>query len=130
MPLSVARAFAESVAARDTVRLKALISHRIDFVGLTPDGTWEATDRDTVVDILVNQWRSDDERTALSRVDIDVVADRQRVGYRMAVDGQNGHGLVEHQAYLTVLRDKVTWMRLLSSGFRPLDSADPDAETT
>ena len=49
------------------------------------------------------------------------VADRDRVGYRLRVTNSGGVFLVEQQAYFGVESDRITWLRILCSGYRKID---------
>jgi hypothetical protein len=48
------------------------------------------------------------------------VADRERVGYRLAVSNPDGRFLVEQQAYYQTSNGSITWMRIMCSGWRPV----------
>jgi hypothetical protein len=111
--------FVRALAAKDVDRLSWLIDPRIDFRGMTPSRTWEATDRDAVLEILLGSWFEDsDEIQSIERVETDEFADRQRVGYRLSVNNPDGRFLVEQQAYLTPRDGQIAWMRVLCSGYR------------
>ena len=112
--------FARALATKDIDRLTALIHSEVDFRGMTPSRTWEAGDRDSVLDILLGSWFEDtDEIQSVERLETDAFADRHRVGYRLAIKNPDGHFLVEQQAYLTQRRGQISWMRVLCSGYRP-----------
>jgi hypothetical protein len=111
--------FAKALAAKDVERLSSLIHPDIDFRGMTPSRSWEASDREAVLRILLDSWFEDtDEIQALDRLETDAFADRQRVGYRLSVSNPDGHFVVEQQAYLTPCDDRIAWMRVLCSGYR------------
>jgi hypothetical protein len=111
--------FVRALAAKDVDRLSSLIDPWIDFRGMTPSRTWEATDRDAVLEILLGSWFEDsDEIQSIERVETDAFADRHRVGYRLSVNNPDGRFLVEQQAYLTARDGQITWMRVLCSGYR------------
>ena len=93
----------------------------IDFAGLTPRRYWQAGGPDEVISTILRQWFEDShEIEALEQLDHDVIADRERVGYRFSVTNPDGRFLVEQQAYLAAQDGRITWMRVLSSGFRPV----------
>jgi hypothetical protein len=111
--------FVRALAAKDVDRLSSLIDPRIDFRGMTPSRTWEATDRGAVLEILLGSWFEDgDEIQSIERLETDEFADRQRVGYRLRVNNPDGRFLVEQQAYLTPRDGQIAWMRVLCSGYR------------
>jgi hypothetical protein len=116
--------FARALAEKDSARLVELMHPDIDFRGLTPNCNWEAAGPGAVVSILFDQWFEDkDEIRALESVESDVVADRERVGYRFSVRNPDGDFLVEQQAYLAETEGRIGWMRVVCSGFRPVDGA-------
>ena len=114
--------FARALAAKDSGRLLELMHPEIDFRGLTPNRSWEASGRDAVISMLLGEWFEDsDEIEALEGLEGDVVADRDRVGYRFSVTNPDGRFLVEQQAYLFARDGQIEWMRVLCSGFRERD---------
>ena len=112
--------FARALAAKDSNRLRELIHPQIDFRGLTPSRTWEASDRDELLSVLFQDWFEDDDQIeAVEWMDGDAFADRERVGYRFSVSNSDGRFLVEQQAYLADRDGQIGWMRVVCSGFRP-----------
>jgi hypothetical protein len=106
--------FAKAFAGKDGNRVRELVHPEIDFKGLTPSRNWEASDVETLVSILFDDWLADkDEVDALERVETDSFADRERVGYRLAVQNPDGRHLVEQQAYLEERDGKIGWMRVV-----------------
>ena len=117
--------FAHALAAKDSTRMLDLIHPEIDFRGLTPNRSWEASDRDELISVLLRDWFEDtDEIEALEHIESDAFADRERVGYRFSVNNSDGRFLVEQQAYLAARDGQIGWMRVLCSGFRPATSPD------
>ena len=83
--------FARAFADKDAVRIRELLHPEVDFMGLTPSRSWEATGADAVLDILFGSWLEDkDQVEALEGVEEDAVADRERVGYRCCVTNPDG----------------------------------------
>jgi hypothetical protein len=116
--------FARALAEKDSGRLREILHPDVDFRGLTPNRNWEARGPDAVLSILFDHWLEDkDEIRALESVESDVVADRERVGYRFSVRNPDGDFLVEQQAYLAEIEGRIGWMRVVCSGFRPVDGA-------
>jgi hypothetical protein len=114
--------FARAFADKDAVRIRELLHPEVDFRGLTPSRSWEATGADAVLDILFGSWLEDkDQVEALEGVEEDAVADRERVGYRCCVTNPDGRFVFEQQAYLSARDGRIDWMRVVCSGFRPLD---------
>jgi hypothetical protein len=113
--------FARALAAKDSAAIRELIHPEIDFRGLTPSRSWEASNRDELISILFEDWFEDkDQIEALESVESDSVADRERVGYRFSVNNPDGRHVVEQQAYLAERDGQIGWMRVVCSGFRPL----------
>ena len=112
--------FATALAAKDFDRLKELFAADVDFRGLTPRRSWEATSPDAIVDeILVRWFDPSDEIRELEQLETDSFADRERVGYRFRVRNADGEFLVEQQAYVGLSHGQIDWMRVVCSGFRP-----------
>jgi hypothetical protein len=117
------RAFVEALAAKDFERLTTLLDREIDFRGLTPGRAWEATDSNALVDGILRQWFDDsDEIERVLAVETDSFADRERVSYRLRIHNPDGQFIVEQQAYYAARDGRITWMRVLCSGFRPFSS--------
>ena len=78
--------FAHAFAAKDADRIRELVHPEIDFRALTPNRNWEASDLDKLVSMLFDEWLEDsDEVEGIESVESDSFADRERVGYRLAV---------------------------------------------
>jgi hypothetical protein len=117
--------FARALAAKDFSRIRDLLHPEIDFRGMTPRRTWEASDPDAVIAAVLRQWFEDsDDIEALERLESDAFADCERVGYRFSVRRPDGRFLVEQQAYLSALDGRIGWMRVLCSGYRPAAEGD------
>ena len=114
--------FARAFAGKDSARIRELLHPEVDFKGLTPSRSWEANGPDAVLDILFGSWLEDtDNIEALEGVEDDAVADRERVGYRCSVTNPDGRFVFEQQAYLSARDGQIDWMRVVCSGFRPVD---------
>jgi hypothetical protein len=73
-----------------------------------------------VVEEILRSWFEDsDQIDGLLGVETDRVADRDRVGYRLAVSNPEGSFVVEQQAYYQTSDGSITWTRVLCSGYRP-----------
>jgi hypothetical protein len=113
--------FAHAFAAKDADRVRELVHPEIDFKALTPNRNWEASDQDKLVSMLFDEWVEDsDEVQGIESVESESFADRERVGYRLAVRCPDGNFLVEQQAYIGERDGKIGWMRVVCSGFRPI----------
>lgn len=114
------RDFAQALAGKDFRRISDLLDPEVDFRGLTPGRTWEASSSQAVVEGVLPHWFEDsDEIERLVSVETDGFADRHRVAYRFDVRNPDGRFVVEQQAYYTQREDRIDWMRILCSGFRP-----------
>jgi hypothetical protein len=123
-PQTLGADFARAMAERDAPRLSEMFAPELDFRALTPNRTWQAQDADGVLEIVFGHWFEDSDRIdSLERLETDSFADRERVGYRLAVSNPEGRFLVEQQAYLSEGdgegKGKIAWMRVLCSGYRP-----------
>jgi hypothetical protein len=113
--------FARAFAEKDGERVRELVHPEIDFRGLTPNRNWEASGADALVEILFDKWLEDtDEVQSLDSVETDSFSDRERVGYRLSVKNPDGDFVVEQQAYIGTRDDRIGWMRVVCSGFRPV----------
>jgi hypothetical protein len=129
MPSVLGTDFARALAAKDVDRIRELIHPEIDFRGLTPSRSWEASGPDAVIAVLLEDWfEPKDEIDGLEHVEDGSVADRERVGYRFSVTNPDGRFLVEQQAYLSTRDGRIDWMRVVCSGFRPAEGEVDAAE--
>jgi hypothetical protein len=118
MPTDLGERFARTVAAQDAETLKELLAPKVGFRALTPGRTWECDDADTVVDVILGTWFSADRSiTQLIRFECATVGAVGRVGYRFQVKLPDGDFIIEQQAYLRAKDDKISWLRILCSGF-------------
>jgi hypothetical protein len=112
--------FANALAKKDFDRLRGLLHPEIDFRGMTPSRFWEASDPDTVVSEVLQQWfDASDEIESLDALgDASVRRSRAR---RLSVLGSQSDGrfVVEQQAYVSARGGMIGWMRVMCSGFRP-----------
>jgi hypothetical protein len=115
--------FARAIAAKDAPALRRLLAPQVDFRALTPGRFWEADSAAEVVDeVILGHWfESTDRIEAVEAIENDRVVDRERVGYRFRVRNADGPFLVEQQAYLGVEDDAITWLRIVCSGYRPIE---------
>jgi hypothetical protein len=114
-------AFAQALARRDFAQVAEVVCPDIEFRALTPRRAWEAQTAEQTLHVL-RTWF--DEATVVDDVlgvRIDAVGDRHCVTYRFAGDRPDGRFVVEQHAYYAGRDDRIGWMRLLCSGFRPAD---------
>jgi len=114
-------AFANAVATKDHVRVRALIHPEIDFWAMTPGDVWDAGGPDEIIGVLEEWFGDEDLIEAIELLDCDGFADCKRVGYRLRVKRPDGQYLIEQQAYLSERDGQIGWMRILCSGYRRAD---------
>ena len=113
---------ARGVAAKDRTSLLDLLDPAVDFRGMTPGRFWEAGSATELVDdVILGAWfEPTDHIDSLEHVETGSVADRDRVGYRLRVTNADGTYLVEQQAYFAVEDGRITSLRIMCSGYRPI----------
>jgi hypothetical protein len=118
----VGERFARALAAKDSGALCALLADPVDFQALTPGRHWQAgTGRQAVEEIILARWFGPgDDITELCSVTPGRVLDREHVAYRVRVRREGRDYLVEQQAYYRTEGPRITWMRVLCSGYQPL----------
>lgn len=115
--------FATALAEKDFDRVRALLHPEIDFRGMTPHRVWEAKDPDTLITEILQQWfEPSDEILSLDALDTGEVGTRERVGYLFSVRNPDGLHTVEQQAYLEERDGRIGWMRVMCSGFQPVQN--------
>jgi hypothetical protein len=132
MDSDIGQRFAEALAKKDAPGLLDLLDPEVDFRGLTPSRFWEASSATALVDdIILGAWfEADDHIDALEDVQLGAVTDRDRVAYRLRISTPDGVFLVEQQAYVGVGNGRISWLRILCSGFRAIgDERVPRSST-
>jgi hypothetical protein len=118
--MSPGEEFATALAEKDFDRISEILDPEVDFRGLTPNRSWEASGASGVVSDVLERWFGDsDHIDELLHVETGAIADRQRVAYALRGHNEDGPCVVEHQAYFAERDGRITWMRVLCSGFRP-----------
>lgn len=114
--------FARSLAAKDSTGIRAVLADEVDFKGLTPGRAWEASEPDEILDILLGTWFAPEKRIddLLTLTVNDTVADTDHVGYRFAITMPDGPHVAEQQAYYRGDGERITYLRVLCSGIRPV----------
>jgi hypothetical protein len=112
--------FARALAAKDFAQVTDLLHPEVDFRGMTPGRFWEASGPAQVVDEVLTSWFEDQDRIdAVVALETGSLVDRDRVAWRFAVTTPDGPHLVEQQAYYSATDGRISWMRVICSGFRP-----------
>ena len=117
----VGRRFAEAIAGKNEAALRGLLADDVDFKGLTPRRFWEAASPDEVTEMVFGNWFEEQDRIdAVTVLDEgDDVGDTHRVAYRFDLTTPDGPRVVEQQAYYRDQDDRLVYVRLVCSGFRP-----------
>jgi len=124
---SAGELFAGALAAKDAPGIRALLADPVDFQALTPGRHWQAATPGEVVDeIVLGHWFDPgDDIRALESVSAGHLPGREHVSYLLRVHNADGAHLVEQQVYYNTDGGRITWMRVLCSGYRPLTDAEP-----
>lgn len=122
-PHSPGARFARALAAKDPAALRGCLAEGLDFQALTPGRHWQAGSPGEVVDeVVLGRWfDADSDIRELRSVAEGRVAGRNHVAYQVRVRRPDRDYLVEQQAYYDAEGDRITWMRVLCSGYRPLE---------
>lgn len=113
--------FAAAVAAKNSAALRAMFADSVDFRALTPKRTWEAGTPAAVVDeVFLGVWFQSSDSMEIVGAAATRVGERHGFSYRLRGINGNGGFVIEQHAYAVVADGKITWMRLLCSGFQPL----------
>ena len=116
--------FARALAAQDSLALKGVLAEHVDFAALTPGRNWASGDAAEVVDdIVLGPWFGPGRSVELVSVATEQVADCRCVAYRLRVRKDGADHLVEQHAFYTARDDRIDWMRLVCSGYRPAEVA-------
>lgn len=118
---SAGERIAHAIAAKDRSGLADLLAADVDFLALTPRRMWEGHTPDEVVEVVFGSWFEDkDEIEAMTHCAAgEPVADRQHVAYRFDLSTPDGPRVAEQQAYYAETDGKVSYLRIMCSGFRP-----------
>lgn len=119
MPTNLGERFANAIAAKDAVALRALLAPDVNFRAVTPGKFWERDDAEAVVDdVILGKWFSPERSiTAILRVDCDTVGTVDHVAYRFRTRRPDGDFVIEQQAYLEAEDNRISRLEILCSGF-------------
>jgi hypothetical protein len=123
MTKGIGERFARALADKDAAELKTLLRSDVDFRAMTPGKFWEPSGVDAIVDeTMLGTWFAPDRQiTEVLAVDSDRVGSLDRVGYRFKVRRPDGEFVIEQQAYLETQDSQISWLRIMCSGFLPID---------
>jgi hypothetical protein len=123
MTTLLGESWAHAVADKDSDAVRTLLHAELDFRAMTPGRIWEASDADEVLDALTTWFDDSDHIERLVSVEHGIVADTERVSYRLQVRNDDGLHLVEQQMYLRERDGRIGYARIMCSGYRPVDDA-------
>lgn len=115
---AVAHVFLTALTARDFQRLETCFHPASHFRALVPPGLREGTGPEETIGWL-KKWFGGADHFEIVTSEIDQVADRLRMAYRIRLHDLDGWQVVEQQVYCTVKDERIESMDLLCSGFRP-----------
>lgn len=110
--------FAKALAAKDAAEVRAVTTPDLDFRAMTPGRFWAAHSHDELVGVLFGSWlEPSDEVVALVSTSTGAVSTRQHVAYRLHLRNADGESLMEQQMYYEVVDGRISWARVMCSGF-------------
>lgn len=113
-----------SLASKDFATIEGLLHPNLTFRGLTPGKAryfWESHEPHSFVTDILQRWYEETDRIdSVLKLEVDRVADRNRVSYRFSMSNPDGKFVVEQHAYYSVVDGKIAWMSLVCSGMRPV----------
>ncbi len=115
-------AFAQALAAKSPAAVEAVTSPDIDFRAMTPGRFGAAGSTAELVEILFGSWlEPTDEVVSLVSTSTGSVSTRQHVTYRLHLRNADGDSLMEQQMYYKVTDGRISWARVMCSGFVPIE---------
>lgn len=122
MTAPVGERFARALASKDRAGMCALLTDPVDFQALTPGKHWQATEPGQVGDVILGTWfgPGDDIEAALAFSNSSLPG-RERVSYQLRVRNADGVYVVEQQAYYNTEGGRISWLRVLCSGYLPAE---------
>jgi hypothetical protein len=112
---------AAAIEDRDRTALQGIFATPVQFRAVTPRRFWDAETPAEIADIVLGTWFDEGRQiTQLCLVEDDTVGDVSKISYRMSVATESGPTVIEQVAYYTVQDDRITQLRLVCSGFRPV----------
>jgi hypothetical protein len=120
----VANAWVEAILARDVARAAALLHPEIDFRAMTPNRVWEA-EGPKGVEAILREWFEDPDEDVhrIEATETVAIKDTFRVGWLVQISDADGPHVFEQQAYVREREGRIDWMRVMCSGWIPLDTS-------
>ncbi len=121
--------FLSALTVLDFMSMAACFSEDATFRALLPRGLQHALGGEDSISHF-QQWFGTADSIELLKSELDAVAGRQHLSWRMRVHGHLGTRLIEQQAFATVEDGRFTKFDLLCTGFMPEeDAASPDTSS-
>jgi hypothetical protein len=119
--VALGRRFAEAIVAHDWEGVAGCFAPDARFVAVVPKERpfREKAGREEAAG-LIRDWFGDADITELVTSEVEPLADRIRIAYRIHEHEPDGWYLVEQVAYAAVDEDGFADMNLACSGFRPV----------
>ena len=114
----IAHIFLTALAARNFQQLETSFHPDIHFRALVPPGLRTGANSQETTGWF-SKWFSHADHFEVVQSEIDQIADRFRIAYRIRLHDRLGWQVVEQQVYCTVKNERIEAMDLLCSGFRP-----------
>ena len=115
------RRLLDAIAGKDQTALREILDPAVEFRAMTPGRFWEADSPDEVIATLSVWFGADDLIEGIEKVESESFAGVEHVDYRLLVRSGGQMHVVGQQAYLTTTEGRITWLRIMCAGYRPLD---------
>jgi hypothetical protein len=118
----LASTWVDAIVARDLARAVALLHREVDFRAMTPNRVWDA-ENPAGVEAILREWFEDPDEDVQEIEGTESVAieDTVRVGWLVHISDRDGPHVFEQQAYLREHDAQIDWMRVICSGWIPLN---------
>ena len=119
---SAAHDLVEAIVAQDLSRAASLLHPEIDFRAMTPRKVWEA-DGPAEIEAIFRKWFASpgEEIHSIEATESATIQDATRVGWTVRISDADGPSVFEQQAYVRERDGRIGWLRVMCSGWRPLD---------
>ena len=119
---ALGRRFVDAIVRRDWDALRSCLDPDIRFSAVIPkDNPFRQQHGAADTTAQLQAWFRNADTMELLDSDIDVVADRVKIAYRIREHEPDGWHLVEQVAYATPGAQGFRFLNLVCSGFRPVD---------
>jgi hypothetical protein len=113
--------FARSLAAKDFAAIAGMLDETISFRAMTPGRFWEEQSAPAVVENVLQKWfEPSDHIEEVLDVSTGRVRSRFSARWRFRVTTDGKQYEVEQHAYFDAPAGKISWMRVICSGFVPV----------